>query len=532
MIIHDLHNNMLKSPVRKFEGRVEVYEGSTLTLTCGCHNALQSFTIERMGEDGKFFGFGVCQKLKTVLKDKPRAINISKSNYLEAVFGVNGDYLYPYPRFHVAEVSRDETSNDLTITAYDDLERATSILITDLGLELPYTIRTLVAACAAALGLPINEESISGPEFDLLFSQGANFNGDENLRKVLNSVAEVTQTIYFINRDWELEFKRLDKDSAAGLRIDKALYFKLNNKETRTLANITHATELGDNVTSTSGAEGVTQYVRDNPFWELQENIAELLEASIARIGGLSISQFDCEWRGNYLLEIGDKIELVTKDNEIITSYALNDAITYNGALSQTSQWEFTDNDAETPSNPTTLGDALNKTFARVDKVNQEIELMAIRVEANSENISNIKLNTDSITASVSQLQESIESSQDSTNEQIETLRNEVSAKMTSEDVSIAIKSELDNGVNKVITNTGFTFNDEGLTVSKSNSEMETTITEDGMTVYKNHETVLTANNEGVKAIDLHAETYLIIGTNSRFEDYGSNRTGCFWIGG
>jgi uncharacterized protein len=387
-------------------------------------------------------------------------------------------------------------------------------------------------ACAAALGLSVNEESVSGPEFDLLFSQGANFNGDENLRKVLNSVAEVTQTIYFINRDWELEFKRLDKDSAADLRIDKALYFKLNNKETRTLANITHATELGDNVTSTSGAEGVTQYVRDNPFWELQENVAELLEASIARIGGLSISQFDCEWRGNYLLEIGDKIELVTKDNEIITSYALNDAITYNGALSQTSQWEFTDNDAETPSNPTTLGDALNKTFARVDKVNQEIELMAIRVEANSENISNIKLNTDSITASVSQLQESIESSQDSTNEQIETLRNEVSAKMTSEDVSIAIKSELDNGVNKVITNTGFTFNDEGLTVSKSNSEMETTITEDGMTVYKNHETVLTANNEGVKAIDLHAETYLIIGTNSRFEDYGSNRTGCFWIGG
>ena len=61
---------------------------------------------------------------------------------------------------------------------------------------------------------------------------------------------------------------------------------------------------------------------------------------------------------------------------------------------------------------------------------------------------------------------------------------------------------------------------------------MSTTITEDGMTVYKDEEAVLIADNEGVRAEDLHATTYLIIGTNSRFENYGDNRTGCFWIGG
>ena len=61
---------------------------------------------------------------------------------------------------------------------------------------------------------------------------------------------------------------------------------------------------------------------------------------------------------------------------------------------------------------------------------------------------------------------------------------------------------------------------------------MKTTITEDGMTVYRNDEAVLTADNQGVKAEDLHATTYLIIGANSRFEDYGTNRTGCVWIGG
>ena len=51
------------------------------------------------------------------------------------------------------------------------------------------------------------------------------------------------------------------------------------------------------------------------------------------------------------------------------------------------------------------------------------------------------------------------------------------------------------------------------------------------MKVKKNDEEVLTANNEGVKAIDLHATTFLIIGEYSRLEDFGGNRTGCFWIG-
>jgi hypothetical protein len=61
---------------------------------------------------------------------------------------------------------------------------------------------------------------------------------------------------------------------------------------------------------------------------------------------------------------------------------------------------------------------------------------------------------------------------------------------------------------------------------------MSTQITQDGMQVFKKDKAVLTANNAGVNAANLHATTYLIIGNNSRFEDYGTNRTACFWIGG
>jgi phage minor structural protein len=115
---------------------------------------------------------------------------------------------------------------------------------------------------------------------------------------------------------------------------------------------------------------------------------------------------------------------------------------------------------------------------------------------------------------------------------QINEMASKVSASMTSDQVNIAIQKELGKGVAKVSTTTGYTFDDTGLMVSKSNSEMKTQITEDGMAVYKSGQEVLRANNQGVVATDLKARTYLIVGRNSRFEDMPSgDRTGCFWIG-
>ena len=68
--------------------------------------------------------------------------------------------------------------------------------------------------------------------------------------------------------------------------------------------------------------------------------------------------------------------------------------------------------------------------------------------------------------------------------------------------------------------------------VNKDDKEMSTLISEDGMTIYKDDDEMLVANNSGVYAANLRATTYLIIGVNSRFEDYDDNtRTGCFWIG-
>lgn len=686
--------NMIDSPSRELNARVELYEGSTLLQIFKYSDALKSVAVDRVGQQGKFFGFGVVQKLTVELMDKERAINITDKNTLELEFGVDADYVYCYPFFKVTEVKRNENTNDLTITAYDALNDAATHTVKELELPTSYTIREFVIKCGKLLGLVINIEGVTDSSFELNFETGANFEGTETIRQALDAVAEATQTVYFVNSQWELTFKRLDKDGSAVKTIDKSKYFTLDSGTNKTLVTICSATELGDNVSDTitetvttknriskavkvthsndvyadyvatdtgdsishtirgnvgtgllkydtgllmfpyankgtiatcgipvsvgnfvlsfkyelleQGAynnqialliyagdaskrivdatvspsadriqipftvteevialgdkvcvtfrannnyiriadmqiekgttatnyeypfepyerdiTGDTQYIRNNPFWELRDDVGALVSAAVDNVGGMSINPFTCDARGNFLLEIGDRLDFVTKDNKTITSYLLNDTITYNGGLSQNMSWSGEDNSAETDSNPVTLGEKLKQTYAKVDKANKQIELLVSETDANSEQISKLQMDTQAITASVGVI-----------NKDIDELSKKVEVAVTPEDVTIAIKQEAEKGTNKVTTNTGFTFNDEGLTITKNTSEMSTQITEDGMTVSKDGNEVLTANNKGVKAIDLHAKTYLIIGKNSRFEDYEENRTGCFWIGG
>ena len=116
-----------------------------------------------------------------------------------------------------------------------------------------------------------------------------------------------------------------------------------------------------------------------------------------------------------------------------------------------------------------------------------------------------------------------------------EELTSKVQMKLNAEEVNIAIQQHLTEGVDQVVTKTGYSFGADGLNISKSGEEIKNKIDHSGMYVQKGEDNVLVANNKGVQATDLHAKTYLKIGKDtgrSRFEDYGFNRTACFWIGG
>lgn len=847
------YNSAISASVRKIKAKVELYNGSTLVATYTQADKVISFDIQRVGEDGKFFGFGICHRLNVHLIDIQRELDISTANTIKISLGAelpDGTTEYKiYPTFQVSEVHRDENTNELSVTAYDAIYKASENTVSELVLTKPYTIKQFVEACASVLGI-----SVSGHTgFTLSYENGANFDGTETIREALDDVAEATQTIYYLDFNNTLCFKQLDKSGDAILSIDKSKYITLKSGVGRRLQTICMATELGDNVSESTTLVGSTQYVRDNAFWELRTDINTLVHNAITAIGDISIDVFDCTWRGNPALEIGDKISLTTKDNQTLIAYLLNDTVKYDGSLSEQTQWKYDTNNTETASNPTSLGDVIKQTYARVDKQEKQITLLASDVSSQTEaikktvkqvdveyylststssatggswsttapeweadkymwsrqkvtytdgtsitrnetciagakgadgkdgvdgkdgtdgiagkdgkngkdgvssyffirysenengnpmttspqtntqymgvattttnsaptsysdytwskikgadgnngtagaagadgktsylhikysddgltftsnqgetigkyigtlvdfiesdsttfsdytwkkfvgedgtdgkdgingndgadgrgitsvtteyyistsqetladgswseeqpqweegkyiwtrskivynnptsteyttavcdaawaqinaitgqqkiittDISQLKVEKNNISASVAtivekqsdidstivDMQQGIAEQNASNSAQFETLTNKVDATMTSEQVQLAISTEVAKGASKVTTSTGFTFDDNGLTISKSDSEMSTNINEDGMSIFRNSEEVLTADNTGVNATNLHATTYLIIGTNSRFEDYGSNRTGCFWIG-
>lgn len=520
--------NAYKNPVRQIGASVAFYMDATMLLSIDNRNNLKSITLERTGENNKFFGYGVSHKANIKVMDKTREISVEAGN--NAL--INIDTLRIAPKMYITQVRRDEITNELSITAYDRLYNASAHTVSELEIEKPATIADYATAAANLLGLGVFYYA-DNSAFNTIYEAGANLDGTETIRQLLDAIAEATQSIYYISRYNTLIFKSFDLDGAAVYTIDREQYFTMDNSNSRRLSAICSVTELGDNVKSSLAVSGTTQYIRDNPFYELREDIATLIDNALAAIGGFTINQFKCDWRGNPVIEIGDKLALITKDGATAYSYLLDDTLEYDGTMRQKTKWKYEESN-ESESNPTSLGDALNKTFARVDKVNKEIELVASETATNSEDISQIHLNTSNIQANVSRIETTTNSALDAVNGEINTLTQKVNATITADDVRLEVQSQLDNGIDKITTNTGYTFDDEGLTVSKTGSEMTTQITEDGMTVSRDNTALLTANNAGVVATNLHANTYLWIGKYSRFEDYDAegSRTGCFWVGG
>lgn len=512
------YDTAIQAPVRQVKAKIDCYSFSekgwhsgTKLATYTDEDKIIKLDIQRTGEDGKWFGFGFCQRLNVHLIDVERQLNISTDTLMEVKFGVvleNGttNWGYNTPLFRVSEVHRDEKTNELSITAYDYIYQATKYTVDDLELTAPYSIFDVLREVYSQIGIEEEDIMANSEAFELSFPNGANFDGSENLREVLDMIAEATQTIYYVEEGNNIAFVALDPSSTAD-SIDRSQIFELKNSGGRRLQTVCSATELGDNVSESTTLVGSTQYVRDNAFWELREDIATLVHEALERVGDISIGEFECSWRGNPRLDLGSKIELTTKDNKTITSYLLNDTIEYDGTLKQKTLWQFGDSEEETSSNPTSLGEVLKQTYARVDKANQQIQLVASRSESNSQTIS--------------QLQDDVAS-----------VEKKAELAMTPEQVQIKIAEAMADGVSSVKTETGFTFDSDGLTISKSGSEISTNIDEDGMSIMKNSEEVLTADNTGVNAINLTAHQYLIIGKNSRFEDYQNKRTACFWIGG
>lgn len=130
--------------------------------------------------------------------------------------------------------------------------------------------------------------------------------------------------------------------------------------------------------------------------------------------------------------------------------------------------------------------------------------------------------------------QETLDSSVEDLTNDVTEITKSLNAKVTADEVSLIFQKELaETGANKITTATGYVFNENGLNISEG--DMSNIVDKTGVHVSRGGNSIFVADADGVKARNLHATTFLIIGETSRFEDFeenGEKRTGCFWIGG
>lgn len=109
----------------------------------------------------------------------------------------------------------------------------------------------------------------------------------------------------------------------------------------------------------------------------------------------------------------------------------------------------------------------------------------------------------------------------------------------TSEAFNIRIKNiENAQDPSSVTTTTGYTFDQDGLTVSRSDSALSSTLKNVGLVVQRQNgssqDPVLIAYASGVETLNLKSKQYVLIGHHSRFQDFqrvrDTRRTACFYV--
>ena len=127
------------------------------------------------------------------------------------------------------------------------------------------------------------------------------------------------------------------------------------------------------------------------------------------------------------------------------------------------------------------------------------------------------------VQTSVSDAITSVQSEISQTNDQVAILFNNIS-QFTVED------GEGNLVIDRVKTSNGYTFDSDGMHVYRAGEEIDNTITHNGMYVNRGDTPLLTVNSSGVDALNVTVHQFLIVGDHARFEPYGANRTGCFYI--
>ena len=375
-------------PVRKLNAVIKQRKGTTVYNTY--QEYLISFEVQRVAENNKFFGMVICNRLNAKFR-KGVGIATLKTEGRHLQIFIKDDvseYEAFFPRFYINEIRVDENTGDISVFAYDWIKKTEDKTVADLSLTKPYTVQQFLNSIATLFGATIEYVGIDENLLSLSYTNGANLEGTETIKDCLGQIAELLGAICYINYENHMVFRKLDKDGDAVAPINKENYYTLKSGDNKRLGQIIYATELGDNIEAHTSESGSTQVIRNNAFIDVRADKETLIQNAIATDGGLTIGKFEMEWQGNPNYQIGDKLAITARDGSTISSFLLDEVITFDGGLSSKLRFGWDENQQiDTSANPSTIGEAIYQTYAKVDKINKEIALVASDLETTASSL-------------------------------------------------------------------------------------------------------------------------------------------------
>lgn len=189
--------------------------------------------------------------------------------------------------------------------------------------------------------------------------------------------------------------------------------------------------------------------------------------------------------------------------------------------------------------------------IARVTRTEDEYNTLSGVVSKHEEDIGEWDISSGNISSTVSKVKTEVNNNYTeiikklddyATNDDIVSVRETVKTWQDSTSYAIRVAESIErNGTSKVVTETGFTFDKDGLTIEKSGANTKSILDETGLDIKdatgSSDESLLFAGYDEikgetiVKSKNMTVEKYLTIGSYSRIEDF-ENGTGVFWIGG
>lgn len=485
--------------------------------------------------------------LKSVMKqlDIDSNVDIPIGTVINYQFGVLVGNNYEYLDFGNYIVNKSEEQKDTRsykLTCYDKM-LLTMVDYEELGITYPITISDYIGEICSRFNLTFHNASSTFVNYDkeipselFLDSEGKSLG--YTFRDVLDQLAQVTASTICINEDDELEVRYINNTNDT---IDEN-YLKNVNVDFGQKYGPINSIVLSRSGGSDNIYEQDAESVEENGLCELKiednqimngNDRDEYLQEIFNQLNGLEYYINDYSSTGIAYYDLCDKYN-VSINEVIYPCLMLNDEILVTQGLQENIHTDMpivSETDYKVADK---TDKKINQAYLIVNKVDGEIEGLVSKTNELDTTINN-------------NYQEIInkfdgyapQSAMVEIQTQVQTLQTDSYTKTQ-------IDTMLVDGTVKKVQTTSATYDENGMTYEKSNSNTKTTINEVGVQVKDSNtnNTILFAgyvdsNNtqysgyqgQSIVATDnIIVDNYLVVGTHSRFEDYETG-TGCFYIG-